>query len=302
MKSRILPAIALAVALQGADAVSGAPPFVAGIQGDWHVLTVHSGNQNLALDTPTMHGSRLVLTADSVLWADPQAADAPWLRASCERVPPPAEGKADPNELRSTVTGSLVPVQDAITASRWKLTDYGVLLLLVQRAVFTGNRNGIYSGAAQADVILSLRRDSVPPFQAPAPAADRQAFPGTWSVLTEMDDANSARTRAGGHVVITPERIDKFLGGARPTKTQGSGSYAILDEATGGFGRFDLHEDAEGRSPSLYAFCGPDLLYIVYPESQGNKVPPEQRQPPPAFRSDGNCNLWILQRRPASAP
>lgn len=293
----------LAIVLIGgglAAADTPAPAFTSEIQGDWHLLQVHGNYDNLVLDTPSMHGSVVKIAADKLTWPDPQSADKPWLVAACTRAPadPAAKGKPDPNELVSVVEGSLVPSPGATTASRWRVTDYGVLLVLVQRAVYTGNRNGPYSGEVKADLLFSLRREKVPPFQAPDPAKDRQALIGTWSVLTELDDANSSRTRTGGHVVITAERFTKLGGGANAKPIQGSGAYSVVEPA-GPWGRIDLIEDREGRSPSLYGFCGPDLLYFVFPEDQGDRVAPEARQPPQRFRSDMNRNLWILQRRPA---
>jgi hypothetical protein len=49
-----------------------------------------------------------------------------------------------------------------------------------------------------------------------------------------------------------------------------------------------------GRTPSLYAFYGDDLLYIAYNET--DKRPEDKRTRCPRLRSDGDHNLFILER------
>ena len=141
-----------------------------------------------------------------MLWSNPEKADAPLLSAKCVRASASTDPKkpSDPNELISTVTGSLCPQQDAKLAARWKITpDNDVLLLLVEVAEYKGNRNGTYSGAAPSDVIFVCQRKTMPVATKPDPVADAKRFVGTWAVLGELDGANCTRTRPQGNVVFT---------------------------------------------------------------------------------------------------
>ena len=296
--SQLLSLLCFAGLVNAGDAP---PAFTPEIQGTWHLLTAHSNNTSLAETTPALWGTTITLTDRQFTWNNPADAKTPWLAGDYQRVPPPEPAdpkkKPDPNELIGLVSGSLCPAPGASLPARWRVTDYGALLLLVQREAFTGNRNGNYSGAAKADVISLLRRDPVPAIQPADLAKDALRMVGDWSVLGEFDDANSARTRPGGHVVFTAETVEK-LGPGSGKGMQGSGSYKLLPPDAK-YGRIDIIENREGRSPGLYAFCGDDLLYLVYPEDQGDRVTPDQRKAVVPLQSDGNRNLWVLQRRVA---
>ena len=300
---------ALSAADAGSSTASALPPFSSEIQGTWHVLCAASGNTDLAEMDPGKRGSPVAITNDRLTWPDPIDPAKPLLVATCVRAAPPADpvtwgkqwGGARPvaNELDSTVSGSLCPIAGAVLAARWRLTDNRVLIALVQTAKFTGNRNGNFSGASGTDVLLILQREPLPIVLAPDPATDSQRFVGTWAVLAELDDANSARTSPGGRVAFTTDRVAKM--GANPkAKPAFSGAWT-LKPAIGAHGVIDLaFEQAEGRCPSLYAFFEPDLLIVVWPESGWPRNQPEdQREPPKKFWSDGNRNMWILCRLPA---
>jgi hypothetical protein len=281
------------------------PAFTQEAHGDWYVLAAHQNNKNIAAGKRI--GSRLAVAADGAVWHDPEKADAPLVSAKCARAAvDPARKQADPNELTSTVSGSLCPKQNAKLAARWRITDNDVLLLLVEVAEYKGNRNGAYSGATPADVLLICQRKPVPAALKPDPAADAKRFVGKWAVLGELDDANSARTRPQGNVEFTATDFFKHAtykpdAKIRPNMT---GTWKLV-EPQGERGRIDLVfksgiEGNQGRSPSLYTFHGDDLLMIVYPEGGWAKEAVEKqelRQPPSHFGSDGNRNMWILQRK-----
>jgi len=287
-----------------ARAADPAPAFVKEAQGDWYVLAAHQNNKNITADKGT--GSRITITADGLLWHNPEKADSPLVSAKCVRAATSTDPKkkADPNELISTVTGSLCPKQDATLTARWQITpDNDVLLLLVEVAEFKGNRNGTYSGAAPADVLLICQRKPVPAAFKPDSKADAKRFVGTWAVLGELDDANCARTRPQGNVEFTATDFFKrgtYKSDAKP----GMDGTWKLAEPTAERGRIDLTfrrgiEWNQGRSPSLYTFHSDDLLMIVYPEGGWAKDAidkQELRQPPAYFGSDGNRNMWILRR------
>jgi hypothetical protein len=300
--------IVLSACLLGTKAASAdeakQPAFAKEAQGDWYVLAAHQNNKNIAEDRV---GSRVSISADGVVWHDPdKKAKKPLLSATCTRAPAPKEKKkpVDPNELTSTVSGSLCPKQDTKLAARWRITDNDVLLLLVQVADFKGNRNGTYSGAAPADVLLICQRRPVPAASKPDPKADGKRLVGTWMVLGELDDANCARTRPGGNVEFTSEAVAKHGSYKAKGKPAMEGTWKLA-EPQGERGRIDLTfksgiEGNQGRSPSLYTFHGEDLLMIVYPEGGWAKEAVEKqelRKPPSDFGSDGNRNMWILRRK-----
>jgi hypothetical protein len=279
------------------------PAITKEAQGDWYVLAAHQSNKNITAEKGV--GSKISLTADSVLWPDPDKQDTPFVRAKYTRAPASVDPKkpSDPNELIGTVTGSLCAKQDAKLAARWKITpDNDVLLLLVEVAEYKGNRNGTYSGAAPSDVIFICQREPIPAATKPDPVADAKRFVGTWAVLGELDDANCARTRPQGNVVFTATDFSKRGSYKADAKSAGGeGTWKLLPpEETRG--RIDLEFKSgiefQGRSPSLYTFAGDDLLMVVYPEAEkGDAIKnPELRQPPTHFGSDGSRNMWILRR------
>lgn len=308
MNIRLLPLMLLVLLHPSPVVRAGSPaPFSKEAQGDWYVLAAHRGNKNIAADKWT--GSRVSVTAERITWHDAEKADVPLLSSMCERVPaPPAAKKPfDPNELIGTVRGSLCPMQDVKLSARWKITDNGVLIVWVQVAEFKGNRNGTYSGASPADVLLTCQRKPVPAVSAPDQVKDAGRFVGKWAVLAEFDDANSARTRPQGHVEFTASDFFKRTSFSPKGKPEQEGKWKLLPPQETR-GRVDFHfkygiEGNQGRSPSLYTFFGNDLLMVVYPEGGWAKDAvenQERRQPPTHFGSDGSRNMWILRRMPTT--
>ncbi|GDY13711.1 hypothetical protein LBMAG53_25890 [Planctomycetota bacterium] len=275
------------------------PAFTPEIQGTWHLLIAQSGFVGLAEATPAMWGTKVTFTDRQFTWNNPADGKSPWLAGDYQRAPEPEKPdpkpKLFPNELIGAVSGSLCPNPGAGLSAKWRLTDYGTLLVVFQREDPSKFRSATY----QQDVLFALRREPVPAIQPADPAKDPSRIVGDWSVLCELDDANSTRTRPGGHVVFSADQVEKLGGGNTKSKPiQGSGGYKLLPPEAK-YGRIDLIENREGRSPGLYAFCGDDLLYVVYPEDQDNRIPPDQRKAVVPLQSDGNRNLWVLHRRPA---
>ncbi len=299
-----LSGLLLLVVSYGAYAAEPTPAFAANVQGDWHVLLAQRHHKNLAETDPTIHGSKVVITANRLEWGVKKDGK-PWLVADCKLAPPPAEAEAkknppDPNELVSTTSGSESPNDGVLRFARWKLTDYGVLFFCINIAdqvwPTPNHRNG-YHGWGSGTMLLVLSREPVPAPSKPDPTADMKRLLGRWKVLTELDDSMANRTRPGGFVEFTAEAVAKRNG-------QGmigmSGPYKLLP-AAGERGRMDITFTEQsfslGRCPSLYTFFGDDLLMVVYPESGWKKdLPEEQRQPPKAFQSTGDWNMWILKR------
>ncbi len=225
MKQVIRGSLMLTVCLFSCSlpAATDAPPaFTNEAQGDWHVLAAHRNNQNIA--TGARVSSRVSITADSITWHDPEKAAVPLIRTACVRAEKPEATKksVDPNELSSTVRGSLCLVQDAKLAARWRITSDGVLLVLIQVAEYKGNRTGTYSGARPAEVLLVCQRKPVPAALPPDPQGDAKRLIGEWVVLAEFDDANVARTRPQGNVEFTAQGFVKrgsYSPDARPSMT-----------------------------------------------------------------------------------
>lgn len=292
--------------LFGPEVRAGSIPFSKEAQGDWYVLTAHQNNKNIAAESGT--GSRVAISADRVVWHNSEKPDAPFLDATCQRAKPVdnPKNKPDPNELTTVVRGSLCPKQDASLAARWQITtDNGILLAVVQVAEYSGNRNGAYSGAAPADVLLICQRKPIPAASAPEPQKDIVRFVGKWAVLGEMDDANASRTRPQGHVEITVKEFYKRNTLNTALKPSQEGTWKLVPPQSSR-GRIDFDfkygiEGNQGRSPGLYTFFGDDLLMVVYPEGGWAKVAVEKqelRTPPTYFGSDGSRNMWILRRLP----
>jgi hypothetical protein len=295
----------LVVSLLGSPEINAGspPPFSNQAQGDWYVLAAHQNNKNIAADKGA--GSKVSIAADRIIWHNAEKPDVPLLDATCQRakVVDAPKVKADPNELIGLVRGSLCPKQDVKLAARWLVTDNDVLFASVQVAEYSGNRNGAYSGAAPADVLLICQRKPVPAGSAPDPQKDAARLVGKWAVLGELDDANGSRTRPQGHVEITATEFFKRQSFNAKIKPGQEGTWKLLPpQGTRGRIDFDFKygiEGNQGRSPSLYTFFGDDLLMIVYPEGGWAKDAvenQERRSPPTHFGSDGNRNMWILRR------
>lgn len=206
------------LALSRANVCAGSPAFTKEAHGDWYVLAAHQNNKNIAADKGT--GSKVTITADRIVWHNPEKADVPLLDATCQRaklVDTP-KAKADPNELTSTVRGSLCPIQDATLAARWKITpDNDVLFVLVQVAAFKGNRNGTYSGAAPADVLFICQRKPVPAAPKPDPDGDANRLVGKWAVSA---NSTTPTLHAPARRDTWKSRGKSFSSGSRSTRRQ----------------------------------------------------------------------------------
>ena len=80
-----------AVSVSAAD---GEPPFTREVQGKWHVLTAHCGNQNIA--TGSRVGSLVSIAADGLTWNDPEDAKPQHVDS-----PPSGQGVATHRTARS---------------------------------------------------------------------------------------------------------------------------------------------------------------------------------------------------------
>lgn len=304
--------------VQAADAPSGPAagdpaaeaPFTEKVRGDWFVLLAQRHHQNLAETDPARHASRVRITADRLEW-DAGGGAGPWLAATCRRAPVPdptlaKQPRRDPNELLATTTGSDSPGDGVPRFARWNLTRDGILFVCINVAEQTWptpNHSLGYHGWGSGTLLLILSRTAPPPFSKPDPEADAKMLLGTWDLLQELDDSMAKHLGRGETLEITSDRIVSRIPGS-PYDRLMSGPYS-LHPPQGHLGRIDIDitrhagkvEIPLGRCPSLYAFCGPDLLLVVYPESGWRQELPEaDRRTPTRLESNGDCNMWILRR------
>jgi hypothetical protein len=283
-------------------------PFTENVRGDWFVILAQRHHQNLAETDPARHASRVRITADRLEWAAAGGAE-PWLVATCRRAPVPEptgakQPRRDPNELLATTTGSDSPGDGVPRFARWNLTRDGILFVCINVADQswpTPDHSRGYHGWGSGTLLLILSRTAPPPFSKPDPEADAKMLLGTWDVLQELDDSMAKHVGRGGILEFTSDRI---VAGLREMAANMSGPYS-LHPPQGHLGRIDIvitrHAGKTdiplGRCPSLYAFCGPDLLLVVYPESGWRRELPEaDRRAPKRLESNGDCNMLILRR------
>jgi hypothetical protein len=288
-----------------AGATAADAPFTENVQGDWFVILAQRRHQNLAETDPARHASRVRIAADRLEWAA-GGEGGPWLVATCRRAPVPEptgakQPRPDPNELLATTTGSDSPGDGVPRFARWNLTRDGILFVCINVADQSwpspGHSQG-YHGWGSGTLMLILSRTAPPPFSKPDPEADAKALLGTWDLLQELDDSMAKHVGRGGIIEFTSDRVVAGLPGFPASM---SGHYT-LHPPQGHLGRIDIditrHPSIKlGRCPSLYAFCGPDLLLIAYPESGWRRELPEaERRTPKRLESNGDCNMFILRR------
>lgn len=300
-------------AVRAADAPSGPAAgdqaaeaaFTENVRGDWFVILAQRHHQNLAETDPARHASRVRIAADRLEW-DAGAGPAPWLVATCRRAPVPEptgekRPRPDPNELLATTTGSDSPGDGVPRFARWNLTRDGILFVCINVADQfwpTPNHNQGYHGWGSGTLLLILSRTAPPPFSKPDPETDAKALLGTWDLLQELDDSMAKHVGRDGMIEFTSDRVVAGLPGFPASM---SGPYT-LHPPQGHLGRIDIDITRQpdiklGRCPSLYAFCGPDLLLVVYPESGWRRELPEaERRTPKRLESNGDCNMLILRR------
>jgi hypothetical protein len=193
----------------------------------------------------------------------------------------------------------------------WAESKTGILhiKILTSEPKTIGGYKGIYLsnsfGGGPETLYLALRRQAVPAAVKHGKADDAKRLLGEWTAVAHYDDAalkepglTDKRTFS-----ITAERINELddKGKLRRPPIGFWGTYQIA-EPVGPLGAIDLQLESwagggaglMGRTPSLYAFYGDDLLYIAYNET--DKRPEDKRTRCPRLRSDGDHNLFILER------
>jgi hypothetical protein len=193
----------------------------------------------------------------------------------------------------------------------WAESQTGILHVKIQTSEpkTTGAYKGIYLsnsfGGGPEALYLALRRQAVPAAVKHDKADDAKRLLGEWTAVAHYDDAalkepglTDKRTFS-----IAADRINELddKGKLRRPPIGFWGTYRLADPV-GPLGAIDLQLESwagggaglMGRTPSLYAFYGDDLLYIAYNET--DKRPEDKRTRCPRLRSDGDHNLFILER------
>jgi hypothetical protein len=229
----------------------------------------------------------------------------PLLTADCKLLPQQrVDEKNRPRpgrEAEATLSGALQDARRLV----WATSVQGVMhVKILATPPSAGSRYESDQWGPGADTLyLVLRRHDA--------AADRKRIVGKWTALAHYDDAflKNPRLHEKRTFAISAERIDElnakgelvappvgFWGGykiAEPAHPFGEIEVQLESWAGGGAGLM-------GRTPSLYAFYGDDLLYIAYNET--DRRAEEKRTRCEKLRSDGNHNLFILERLPNPPP
>jgi hypothetical protein len=309
---RLSVVLMLAFAASASVAVAAEPTFPKETQGDWHVLLGVPASQLGIKDEDTgLIGGKVKIEADRLTLASPGEKSEPLLVADCKVL---AEQRVDEKKRPLPGREAEAKLSGKVTGERrliWAESQTGILHVKIQTSEpkITGTYKGIYLsnsfGGGPETLYLALRRQAVPAPVKHGKADDAKRILGEWTAVAHYDDAalkepglTDKRTFS-----ITAERINELddKGKLRRPPIGFWGTYQIA-EPVGPLGAIDLQLESwagggaglMGRTPSLYAFYGDDLLYIAYNET--DKRPEDKRTRCPRLRSDGDHNLFILER------
>lgn len=312
LHSIFLPFIFLPCPFGGAEEPRK-PTFAAEVQGDWYVLlgspTTQLGieDQDAGLIGATLKIAADRLTLHVAAFARPRATDhalasvatkaEPLLAADCKALPG--------HEAEATLSGKLSGTRRIM----WAVSSCGQLhiKLLTSDPVPRSRYLSNAWGDGPDTLYLALRRQPIPPRSPADAAADAKRILGTWTTAAHYDDAFLKDPGLQGKRTfsIVADRINELDDKGLPRRPPVGfwGPYRIAAPA-GSLGGIDLQLESwagggaglMGRTPSLYAFHGDDLLYLAYNET--DRRPEEQRTRCERLRSDGNHNLFILERAP----
>ncbi|WP_145087240.1 hypothetical protein [Anatilimnocola aggregata] len=288
------------------------PTFPKEFLGDWHVLLgVPATNLGIQDEDTGLIGGKVKFEADRLTLDLPGEQPETVLTADCkllteQRVDEknrPVPGKEAEAKLAGKVTGD--------RRLLWATSDAGHLhvKILTSDPPKTKGFRGFYLsnqfGGDPEALYLVLRRQAVPARSKHDKAADAKRILGEWTAVAHYDDAFLKNPGLTGKRTfsITAERINELDAKGQFVRPPVGfwGAYQIA-EPVGALGAIDLQLESwagggaglMGRTPSLLAFYGDDLLYIAYNET--DKRPEDKRTRCERLRSDGNHNLFILER------
>ena len=286
------------------------PTFPKDVQGQWHVLLGLPATQLGSEDEDTgLIGGQVTIEADRLTLEGPGAKPQKLLTADCKLL---AEQRVDEKqhpvpgrEAEAALSGKLTGARRLI----WAPSVMGLMHVKILTAEPT-ERSRYQSnawGSGPDTLYLVLRRQAVPSQSKHDVAADAKRIRAEWTAVAHYDDAflKEPRLTDKRTFSITAERINELDDKGQPRRPPVGfwGTYRIA-EPVNSLGAIDLQLESwagggaglMGRTPSLYAFYGDDLLYIAYNET--DRRPEDKRTRCERLRSDGNHNLFILIRQP----
>lgn len=282
-----------AMAQKTAKPPKPAPPTAAeewpSIEGKWHVLLAHEGDVNLT-EKPEYRNSTVTIGDKRFEWT---AADGKPLLAAAtawnQVASPRWEVDLTP-EGGQLLPGIAVVFDKDILKISWRVKnqDKG------RPAIFCGNHE-------QALLLLSRQPLGKPP-------AGPVNLVGTWQMLTALDDSLEKLGPGPSGAVVVFE-ADTFAWKSRLEDKGGPymGGYVLDHEARPTRIKFNVTfpppgsgatpTPADGFVPGIVEFLDEDTVRLCYRESGWkNSDPPESRQYPEGYYSDGNINLWVFRR------
>ena len=286
------------------------PTFPKDVLGQWHVLLGLPATQLGSEDEDTgLIGGQVTIEADRLTLEGPGAKPQKLLTADCKLL---AEQRVDEKkrpvpgrEAEAALSGKLTGARRLI----WATSVMGLMHVKILTAEPTerGRYHSNAWGSGPDTLYLVLRRQVVPPQLKHDAATDAKRILGEWTAVAHYDDAFLKEPRLADKRTfsITADRINELDVKGQPRRPPVGfwGTYRIA-EPVNSLGAIDLQLESwagggaglMGRTPSLYAFYGDDLLYIAYNET--DRRPEDKRTRCDALRSDGNHNLFILVRQP----
>ena len=143
---------------------------------------------------------------------------------------------------------------------------------------------------------------------APAKPSGKANLVGQWQILTALDDSlDKLGPGRAGAVAIFESASFAWKGGPNDKGSNYAGGYTLDLSARPTRIKFNVTfpppgsgatpTPKDGFVPGILEFLDDDTVRLCYRESGWkNTDPPESRQYPDGFYSDGNMNLWILRR------
>ncbi len=304
-----LTILALTVAFSGSNAAAE-PTFPKDLQGEWHVLLgVPATHLGIEDEDAGLIGRQVTIEADRLTLKSPGEQAQALLTADCKLL---AEQRVDEKRRPRPGREAEVALSGKVTGSRrliWATSSQGLMhvKILTSEPTERGRYQSDAWGPGTDTLYLALRRQPVPPQSKHDAAADAKRIVGEWTAVAHYDDAFLKEPGLSGirTFSITAERINELDDKGQPRRPPVGfwGTYRIA-EPVNSLGAIDLQLESwagggaglMGRTPSLYAFFGDDLLYIAYNET--DRRPEDKRTRCERLRSDGNHNLFILVRQP----
>jgi hypothetical protein len=300
--------VVLTLACGGASVAAAEPTFPQDALGEWHVLLgVPATHVGIADENTGLIGGRVTIEADRLTLLPPGDRPQPLLTADCKLLP---EQRVDDKNRPRSGREAEAALSGALTDARrliWATSVTGVMhVKILVKAPVERSFYGSDAWGGSADTLyLVLRRQPMPPLSKHDAAADAKRIVGKWTSVAHYDDEFLKNPSLGGKrtLAISAARIDELTAKGEPVASPIGfwGGYKIGEPAHP-FGEIELTLESwagggagrMGRTPSLYAFYGDDLLYIAYNET--DRRPEEKRTRCEKLRSDGNQNLFILER------